>query len=115
LHDLNSLAMLPKLPAPVTIVLINNHGGGIFDHLPIAQFPDLHERFFVTSHDLTFRHAAEQFGVAFESVSSIADFETAYRKRAASGASSIIEIAVDRTQNMASHRRMISEIGATIG
>ena len=40
LHDQNGLLAARELPAgaSLTIVLINNDGGGIFEHLPIAKF-----------------------------------------------------------------------------
>jgi 2-succinyl-5-enolpyruvyl-6-hydroxy-3-cyclohexene-1-carboxylate synthase len=50
LHDLGSLATLGAQadgPAMVVVVL-DNQGGGLFDHLPIADHPTAHEPHFVT-------------------------------------------------------------------
>jgi 2-succinyl-5-enolpyruvyl-6-hydroxy-3-cyclohexene-1-carboxylate synthase len=38
LHDTNGFLLRPKLKGSLTVVLINNRGGGIFGHLPVAQF-----------------------------------------------------------------------------
>jgi len=59
LHDLNSLPLLQGLP--VTLVIINNGGGGIFRFLPI----DVEERLLETPHAWEFRGAAQQFGMEY--------------------------------------------------
>jgi len=114
LHDLNSLAILKNLNPPVTAVVINNNGGGIFDHLPISAFPDLHEKFFVTRHDWRFEHAARQFGLSYRCVDTIAGLQDAYESLAASGDSSVIEVLVDRAANFEAQKHLIREITATL-
>ena len=52
LHDINSLALIRMLP--VTIVVINNNGGGIFHLLPIPRSDETIERCFGTPHGLHF-------------------------------------------------------------
>ena len=37
IHDLNSFKILAESKMPVFLVIINNHGGGIFSFLPISQ------------------------------------------------------------------------------
>lgn len=55
LHDTNGLALLGQeiLRKPVIILVINNHGGGIFSLLPIASMTERRvlDRFFYTSHN----------------------------------------------------------------
>ncbi|MEM9220160.1 MAG: thiamine pyrophosphate-binding protein, partial [Cyanobacteria bacterium P01_F01_bin.150] len=48
LHDTNGLLMQAKLKGHLTIVLINNNGGGIFEMLPISQMEPPFEEFFAT-------------------------------------------------------------------
>jgi 2-succinyl-5-enolpyruvyl-6-hydroxy-3-cyclohexene-1-carboxylate synthase len=48
LHDSNGLLLHPRLRGSLTVVLINNRGGGIFEHLPVAQFEPPFEEFFAT-------------------------------------------------------------------
>ncbi|MEY2857535.1 MAG: hypothetical protein RLZZ74_1847 [Cyanobacteriota bacterium] len=45
LHDTNGLLIKQKFQGHLTIILINNHGGGIFEILPIADFPGFEEYF----------------------------------------------------------------------
>ncbi|HZO13750.1 MAG TPA: 2-succinyl-5-enolpyruvyl-6-hydroxy-3-cyclohexene-1-carboxylic-acid synthase [Polyangiaceae bacterium] len=47
-HDLDGLAALGELRAPLTIVVVHNGGGGIFRFLPIARHPTAFERLFAT-------------------------------------------------------------------
>ncbi|MEO0410007.1 MAG: 2-succinyl-5-enolpyruvyl-6-hydroxy-3-cyclohexene-1-carboxylic-acid synthase, partial [Cyanobacteria bacterium P01_A01_bin.135] len=48
LHDTNGFLLQPQLTGHLTIVLVNNDGGGIFELLPIAQFDPPFTEFFVT-------------------------------------------------------------------
>lgn len=62
LHDTNGFLLRPKLRGSLTIVLINNHGGGIFQHLPIAQFNPPFEEFFATPQQVDFAKLASAYG-----------------------------------------------------
>lgn len=48
-HDLSALALARELDLPVLVLVMDNEGGAIFDELPIADFPDVHTRHFLTS------------------------------------------------------------------
>jgi 2-succinyl-5-enolpyruvyl-6-hydroxy-3-cyclohexene-1-carboxylate synthase len=45
LHDTNGFLIQHKFQGHLTIILINNNGGGIFENLPIADFPEFEEYF----------------------------------------------------------------------
>ncbi|MEM7757333.1 MAG: 2-succinyl-5-enolpyruvyl-6-hydroxy-3-cyclohexene-1-carboxylic-acid synthase [Cyanobacteria bacterium P01_A01_bin.40] len=45
LHDINGFLMSQKFQGHLTIIAINNNGGGIFELLPIADFPEFEEYF----------------------------------------------------------------------
>jgi len=45
LHDTNGFLINQKFQGHLTIIAINNNGGGIFGILPIAQFPEFEEYF----------------------------------------------------------------------
>ncbi|KAL2484725.1 Protein PHYLLO [Abeliophyllum distichum] len=57
LHDTNGLAILKQRirRKPMVIVVINNHGGGIFSQLPVANVTErsILDQFFYTSHDVS--------------------------------------------------------------
>ncbi|MDX2215789.1 MAG: 2-succinyl-5-enolpyruvyl-6-hydroxy-3-cyclohexene-1-carboxylic-acid synthase [Oculatellaceae cyanobacterium bins.114] len=48
LHDTNGFLLTRALSGHLTILVINNNGGGIFEMLPIAQFNPPFEEFFAT-------------------------------------------------------------------
>ncbi|MEI6862613.1 MAG: thiamine pyrophosphate-dependent enzyme, partial [Verrucomicrobiota bacterium] len=54
LHDSNGFLLRPQFRGSLTIVLVNNRGGGIFEHLPVAQFGEVFEKFFATPQDADF-------------------------------------------------------------
>ncbi|MEO0835259.1 MAG: 2-succinyl-5-enolpyruvyl-6-hydroxy-3-cyclohexene-1-carboxylic-acid synthase [Cyanobacteria bacterium J06642_3] len=45
LHDTNGFLISQKFQGHLTIIVINNNGGGIFEMLPIASFPQFEEYF----------------------------------------------------------------------
>lgn len=68
-HDMNGLLALKELDGQnVTIILLNNNGGGIFHRLPIAAFEPPFTRRFLTPHDLDFAPAAEMYGLHYQLV-----------------------------------------------
>ena len=106
LHDLNSLALAASAPAPVLIVAINNHGGGIFSFLPVARCGEAFEPLFGTPHRWRFEQAARMFGLGYDAVGDMQAFSEAYAAALSSGESHIIEVTTDRDENVRSHRRL---------
>ena len=68
LHDLNSLPLIKK--HQLLIVISNNFGGKIFEHLPIKNSPYL-EKFFTAPHDWSFKKAAEMFAIPYKKMKSL--------------------------------------------
>jgi 2-succinyl-5-enolpyruvyl-6-hydroxy-3-cyclohexene-1-carboxylate synthase len=64
LHDTNGFLLRPKLRGSLTIVLINNRGGGIFEMLPVAKFDPPFEEFFATPQEVDFARLCSAYGVA---------------------------------------------------
>jgi len=114
LHDLNSLALVRRSKQPLTLVVINNNGGGIFSFLPVAERTDLFERFFATPHDLSFEATATMFDLAYTNPSSMAEFEAAYGEAQKGARSTIIELRTDRDANHTLHRRLLTQVGAAL-
>lgn len=70
LHDTNGWLSLPRLQGHLTVILINNHGGGIFEMLPVAKFDPPFEDFFVTPQTVDFSYLCAAYGVNYERVES---------------------------------------------
>lgn len=89
LHDVSAFALNAELMrvhreagelAPsFVIVLLNNHGGGIFDMLPQKSEDAYFERLFLTPEHADFGQIAAAFDVPYARVVNVADFRTAYR------------------------------------
>src|SRR5699024_1911653 len=54
-HDFNSLLIAKRYDFPITILLINNNGGGIFSFLPQAKEDAYFEHLFGTPLDIDFQ------------------------------------------------------------
>jgi 2-succinyl-5-enolpyruvyl-6-hydroxy-3-cyclohexene-1-carboxylate synthase len=54
LHDTNGLLLRQQFQGSLTILLINNNGGGIFGMLPIGQFDPPFTEFFTTPQNIEF-------------------------------------------------------------
>lgn len=108
LHDLNALALLRAARYPVTVVAINNDGGGIFSFLPIAQFEEVFEPYFGTPHGLGFRRAAELFGLAYAHPETPDAFADAYQAALARPHSTLLEVTTDRTANRRLHQELLA-------
>ncbi|MEX2606691.1 MAG: 2-succinyl-5-enolpyruvyl-6-hydroxy-3-cyclohexene-1-carboxylic-acid synthase [Kiritimatiellia bacterium] len=103
LHDLNSLAMVATSRVPVIVIVVNNHGGGIFHFLPVADDSPEFEKFFGTPHEWDFESAAAQFGLPYACLKDMEEFEAAYEEALATRKSCLIEVETDRTENVAQH------------
>ncbi|WGV23597.1 2-succinyl-5-enolpyruvyl-6-hydroxy-3-cyclohexene-1-carboxylic-acid synthase [Halotia branconii] len=70
LHDTNGFLIRNKFIGHLTIVLINNNGGGIFEMLPIANFEPPFEEFFGTPQDIDFAQLCAIYNVQHELITS---------------------------------------------
>ncbi|MEG4230670.1 2-succinyl-5-enolpyruvyl-6-hydroxy-3-cyclohexene-1-carboxylic-acid synthase [Microcoleus sp. Pol11C3] len=66
LHDTNGFLIKNKFVGHLTIILINNNGGGIFEMLPVAKFDPPFEEFFATPQDINFAQLCGTYGVEHE-------------------------------------------------
>ncbi|MBD2388725.1 2-succinyl-5-enolpyruvyl-6-hydroxy-3-cyclohexene-1-carboxylic-acid synthase [Cylindrospermum sp. FACHB-282] len=66
LHDTNGFLIRNKFVGHLTIILINNNGGGIFEMLPIANFEPPFEEFFATPQDIDFSQLCATYNVQHE-------------------------------------------------
>jgi 2-succinyl-5-enolpyruvyl-6-hydroxy-3-cyclohexene-1-carboxylate synthase len=115
-HDIGGLLAARRLELDLTIVLLDNGGGGIFDFLPVAHAPmalssdaaeDLYTRHIATPTGLDFAVAAQLYGLEHEAVADVVSFRAALERALTPRprGSRIIEVRTDRTRNVALHRR----------
>ena len=103
LHDLGGLAAVAEATAPVRIVVVANDGGGIFDFLPQAsQLGEAEfEALLTTPRGLDPAKAASLFGLPHRRIESLAELGEAL-----AAGTGLIEVPVDRSANVALHRRL---------
>jgi 2-succinyl-5-enolpyruvyl-6-hydroxy-3-cyclohexene-1-carboxylate synthase len=109
-YDLGGLLAARRLGLALTIVLLNNDGGGIFHFLPVADERDAFEVHVATPHGLEFGRAADLYGCGYERPGSVSALEAAVRCSTAAAGTTIIEVRTDRSANLALHRR-VAEAG----
>jgi 2-succinyl-5-enolpyruvyl-6-hydroxy-3-cyclohexene-1-carboxylate synthase len=114
LHDLNSLDLLNKISNPLTVIVVNNDGGGIFSFLPVAECREIFEPFFATPHNLTFEKVAETFKLDYYQPRSKLALVENYKNALDSNRSAIIEVHTDRNENLAIHKSLQDKIRVTI-
>jgi 2-succinyl-5-enolpyruvyl-6-hydroxy-3-cyclohexene-1-carboxylate synthase len=102
LHDQNGLLAARELPAgaSLTIVCVNNDGGGIFEHLPIAQFDPPFERFFATPQEVDFKKFAAFHRLDYHCPKNWKDFERVLLPLPRSGVR-LIELRTNRKRDAA--------------
>ena len=115
LHDLNSLALVKQSKFPITIIIINNDGGGIFSFLPVAEIVKKFEKYFGTPHGLSFEKSAEQFDIIYQNPKTIADFTKIYCASQKKRKSSIIEVNTQRSANLELNKHISRAITTTLG
>lgn len=102
LHDINGLLTTPR--PNLTVVVVNNNGGGIFSFLPQAGYPDQFERVFGTPAPVDLAELIRAYGIEYQLIETVAAF-AAHLRRPASGVK-VLEVRTDRTENVAVHRRI---------
>jgi 2-succinyl-5-enolpyruvyl-6-hydroxy-3-cyclohexene-1-carboxylate synthase len=105
-HDLNGLLAARLHQLNLTIILINNDGGGIFSFLPQAAYPEHFEQLFGTPTGLDFRLAVELYGGQFQKVDSWESFRNAMNRGLHTGGLHVIEVPTERTSNVKMHRQL---------
>jgi 2-succinyl-5-enolpyruvyl-6-hydroxy-3-cyclohexene-1-carboxylate synthase len=113
-HDLGGLLAASRLGLRLTIVLLNNEGGGIFHFLPLAGEDDVFEEHVATPTGLDFSRAAALYGCEHHPVADADDFGTALDEALGTTATTILEVRTDRVENVALHRAVSVAVAAAV-
>jgi 2-succinyl-5-enolpyruvyl-6-hydroxy-3-cyclohexene-1-carboxylate synthase len=106
-HDIGGLLAGRRLGLPLTIVLLNNDGGGIFHFLPVSGQRDAFEEHVATPHGLDFRRVAAAYDCAYARPRTLGELRSAVTGSLGAGTgTTIIEVRTDREENLALHRRV---------
>ncbi|OIQ15571.1 MAG: 2-succinyl-5-enolpyruvyl-6-hydroxy-3-cyclohexene-1-carboxylic-acid synthase [Bacteriovorax sp. MedPE-SWde] len=99
-HDINSLYMLADhIDKNLTIVVVNNYGGGIFELLPVSKEKDFLP-LLTTPHEDTFKDIISSFKyINYSQCSTKEDFKETYSVETKKNRISIIEVMIDTALN----------------
>jgi 2-succinyl-5-enolpyruvyl-6-hydroxy-3-cyclohexene-1-carboxylate synthase len=114
LHDTNGFLLRPKFRGSLTIVLIDNHGGGIFEHLPVAGFEPPFEEFFATPQQVDFAQLCAAYGVEHVPVRDWAQFVALISALPHAGIR-VLHLKTDRKADAAKRKRLFAEVAAALG
>ena len=105
LHDANALLAGDAFRGSLTVVLMNNRGGGIFEHLPVAALEDF-EPYFATPQTVDIAGLCRAHGVRHELCPDWRTFEEQIRLLPSSGIR-VLEIVTDRKRDVATSRALL--------
>jgi 2-succinyl-5-enolpyruvyl-6-hydroxy-3-cyclohexene-1-carboxylate synthase len=113
-HDLNGLLAAKLFKLNVTVLLINNNGGGIFSFLPQAEHPKHFEKLFGTPLELDFRHVIEMYGGSYEKVVDWDHYQQVFANDLQANGLRVLEITTDRDRNLSEHRDLWKSVSQEI-
>ena len=108
-HDIGGLLAATRLGLVITIVLLDNGGGGIFDHLAVAGERDVYETHVATPTGIDFAAAAQVYGLDYAAPGSPGELERLLargieeRSRA-----TLLHVTVERAASVELHRRLVA-------
>lgn len=95
LHDTNGFLSAPRLAGHLTVVLVNNRGGGIFERLPIANFEPPFEEFFAMPQRVNLAKLCGAYGVSHQLIQSWPQLHQALVRLPTTGIR-VLEVCCDR-------------------
>lgn len=113
-HDLNGLLACKTLKIPLTVILINNDGGGIFSFLPQSTEKLYFETLFGTPTGLDFEHAAKLYGGDYTAPDSWEQFKEAYKNIINAPGLHVIEVKTNRGNRVEIHRNLLQKVSREI-
>lgn len=110
LHDTNGLAILSSRMwrKPITVLVINNHGGGIFSFLPIAEKAEPHilEKYFYYNHTISISKLCAAHGVKHFFAETKLELQEALSTAEQADTDYVIEVASSINSNAIFHRTL---------
>ncbi len=107
IHDLGALSAAVKYSIQLTIVIINNNGGGIFESLPIANRIGKLKEYFIAPHNLDLGAIVKSFGINYKLVNSRRDLKFHLVNNINKKLLSVIEIRTDAIKSVEIRKRIL--------
>ncbi|MCC0178487.1 2-succinyl-5-enolpyruvyl-6-hydroxy-3-cyclohexene-1-carboxylic-acid synthase [Waterburya agarophytonicola K14] len=100
LHDTNGFLIAQKFRGHLSIIVINNNGGGIFEMLPIADFPSEFEEYFATPQSVNIAQLCRAYELEHQIITSWQQLEELLQNLPPTGIR-VLELICDRTKDAA--------------
>lgn len=113
LHDTNGFLLRQQWQGHLTIVLINNNGGGIFEMLPFAEFDPPFEQFFATPQSIPFELLCRTYGVDYELIPNFQVLQQRLNPLPAEGIR-VLEIRCDRKQDARWRQDVLTQLAMNL-
>ena len=113
-HDIGGLLAASRLDVKLTIVVLDNDGGGIFDFLPVSSEGADFERHVATPHGLDFAHAAALYGCDHVAAEDAEGFRAALDRALTAERTTIIAVRTDRKENVTLHRAVWEAVAGSV-
>ena len=115
LHDLSGFSALRRLESNLTIVVVDNNGGGIFSFLPIVESEGVNfQKLFHTPHDLDMESVAEVIGAKVFKPTSSQDFSIALNHSISASGVNVIHVIVDTATNVGAHKKASKKVNEVL-
>jgi len=112
-HDQNGLWPVLHHGLDLTIVLVNNNGGGIFEFLPQQRMVgERFEPWWGTPHGLDFRHVVAQYGGRHQLIED--DPRSAIAEAIGRPGLDVLELRTERSRNVGMHADVFAAAGAAV-
>lgn len=98
LHDTNGFLARSHVQGSLTILLVNNNGGGIFNLLPISQFDPPFEEFFATPQNISFERLCHTYDIHYERIANWEHLKERLKLLPTSGIQ-VLDIVTDRNRD----------------
>ncbi len=105
-HDIGGLLANRRTNLAITIVLINNDGGGIFHFLPVVSQGEPFEEHIATPTGLEFERAAALYDCGYRLADDVETLDAAVSASLAADQTTIIEIRTERVANRQLHAEL---------
>jgi 2-succinyl-5-enolpyruvyl-6-hydroxy-3-cyclohexene-1-carboxylate synthase len=113
LHDTNGFLQRATVKGSLTIVVVNNNGGGIFQHLPIAEFEPPFEKFFGTPQNVDFAKLCAAYGVEHRVMDSWIQLREAVSTLPAAGLR-VLEVRTERSKDAAFRKALFAKVAKQV-
>ncbi|MSQ23624.1 MAG: 2-succinyl-5-enolpyruvyl-6-hydroxy-3-cyclohexene-1-carboxylic-acid synthase [Chloroflexi bacterium] len=115
-HDSNGLLAARRYGLDLTVVLLNNDGGGIFSFLPQATAMNgvTFELLFGTPHGLDFAPIVQAYGGRHQLIRSWPEFRSAFGAAGDRGGLTVIEVPTERRRNVTAHEAVWEAVVACL-